>query len=102
MPKTLSHAEVSRGLKGLEGWKIEGKFIAKTFEFKTFMAGIGFVNDVARIAEREEHHPDIHVRYTRIKLAIQTHTEGGVTGRDLALARSIEKYLHQDPVTMRA
>ncbi len=102
MPKILTDAEVARGLKGLEGWKKEGKFIAKTFEFKTFLAGIKFVDDIAGIAEHEEHHPDIHIRYTTIKLSVQTHSEDGVTEWDVALARAIEKYLHQDPVTMRA
>jgi 4a-hydroxytetrahydrobiopterin dehydratase len=101
VPRVLTEAEVRRGLKGLEGWKRAGKFIAKTFEFKTFMAGIRFVNDVAKVAELQEHHPDIHIRYTRIKLSIQTHTMGDVTERDIELARAIEKYLHQNPVTMR-
>ena len=102
MPKVLTDAEISRGLKGLEGWKKEGKFISKSFEFKTFLAGIKFVNDIAKIAEQEEHHPDFHIRYTSIKLSIQTHSEGGVTEWDITLARAIEKYLHQDPVTMQA
>ncbi len=102
MPRLLTDAQVSRGLKGLEGWKKQGKFISKTFEFKTFLAGIRFVDDVARISEEEEHHPDVHIRYTTVKLSIQTHSEGGVTEWDLALARAIEKYLHQNPVTMSA
>ena len=101
MPKLLSRAKIESELKQLDGWKLEGGFITKTFEFKTFMAGIRFVNDVARIAEEEGHHPDIQVRYSKVRLSLQTHVEGGVTELDLDLARAIEKFLHQNPVKMR-
>ena len=101
MVKRLTKAKIESELKKLDGWKFERDFITKTFEFKTFMAGIKFVDDVAQIAEEEEHHPDIHIRYTTIKLSIQTHSEGGVTEWDLGLARRIESFLHQNPVTMR-
>ena len=77
----------------MKGWIHEGKFIAKTFEFKTFDGGIGFVNQVAKVAEREGHHPDINIRYTTIKLSIQTHSEGGVTKWDTDLAEAIERML---------
>lgn len=63
----------------------------KTFVFPTFMEGIAFVDDVARVAEKEEHHPDIHVRYTSVTLSVQTHSEGGVTRWDLELVEAIEK-----------
>ncbi|HLQ03602.1 MAG TPA: 4a-hydroxytetrahydrobiopterin dehydratase, partial [Nitrososphaerales archaeon] len=71
--KLLTRAKIKSELKDLDGWKLDRAFIAKTFEFKTFMAGIKFVNDVAQIAEEEDHHPDIHIRYTTIRLSIQTH-----------------------------
>jgi 4a-hydroxytetrahydrobiopterin dehydratase len=98
--KRLTRAKIESELKDLDGWKLDRDFITKTFEFKTFMAGIKFVSDVARIAEEEEHHPDMHIRYTTITLSIQTHSEGGVTEWDLGLARRIENFLHQNPVTM--
>ncbi len=101
MVKLLSKARIESELKDLDGWKLDRDFITKTFEFKTFMAGIKFVDDLARIAEEEEHHPDINVRYTTIKLSIQTHSEGGVTEWDIGLAKEIEKFLHQNPVKMR-
>ena len=93
MVKLLTKAKIESELKELDGWKLDRDFITKTFEFKTFMAGIRFVNDVAQIAEEEEHHPD--------RLSIQTHSEGGVTEWDIGLARRIENFLHQNPVTMR-
>ncbi len=93
MPKLLRSPEVKKGLKSLQGWKQEGKFISKVFEFGTFLEGIDFVDRVARVAEEQEHHPDIHIRYTTIKLSVQTHSEGGVTKWDLELAGAIEKML---------
>ena len=87
----LSKKEISNRLKTLEGWKQDGAFITKAFEFDEFMSGIGFVEKVAEVAERQEHHPDIHVRYTTVTLSIQTHSEGGVTRWDLDLAEAIEK-----------
>ncbi len=91
MPRLLSDSEIASGLKSLEGWKPSRKFIRKVFEFDNYTDGIEFVNRVAAVAEKEEHHPDINIRYTTVTLSIQTHSEGGVTQWDLDLARAIEK-----------
>ena len=93
MPKLLSDRAISARLKGLEGWRHEGDFITKKFEFEEFMDGISFIERVARVAEGEEHHPDINVRYTTVTLSVQTHSEGGVTEWDLDLAEAIERSL---------
>ena len=90
MPKLLSDTEIKSRLKELKGWKREGKFITRTFEFGHFMDAIAFVNEVAEAAEREEHHPDINIRYTTVKLSIQTHSERGVTEWDFDLAKAID------------
>src|SRR4030088_750871 len=68
----LSDAQVDRALKSLKGWKRDGEFIAKDFHFKAFLSGIRFVDAVARIAEKQEHHPDIHIIWTTVTLKIQT------------------------------
>jgi 4a-hydroxytetrahydrobiopterin dehydratase len=91
----LSDAQVDTKLKELPGWKREGDFIAKSFKFKEFMDGIGFVTKVARIAEKLGHHPDIHVVWTTVTLQIQTHDEGGLTALDFKLAGKVEKKLGQ-------
>jgi 4a-hydroxytetrahydrobiopterin dehydratase len=91
VPKRLSPAEIDKRLKNLPGWRREGRFVTKTFEFKEFMEGIAFVEKVAKVAEKEEHHPDVHIRYTTVTLSLQTHSEGGVTEWDLELAEAIEK-----------
>ncbi len=91
MPALLSKAEIKKRLGRLDGWKSEGKFVTKTFEFEEFMDAIDFVNQVAKVAEAQEHHPDVWIRYTTVKLEIQTHSEGGVTDWDIRLAKEIER-----------
>ena len=93
MPKLLTAPEINAHLKSLIGWKHEGRFITKTFEFDKFMDGIAFVKKVAKVAEEQEHHPDINIRYTTVRLSIQTHSEGGVTEWDVELATAIEKMI---------
>ena len=93
MPRLLRHDEIEKKLRNLPGWREEGKFLLKSFEFDEFMEGIDFVNRVAKVAEKEEHHPDIAVRYTAVTLSLQTHSEGGVTEFDVELAEAIEKML---------
>lgn len=91
MPRLLTAREIKTKLRGLDGWKHRGHFITKTFVFDEFMDGISFLNEVAKAAERQEHHPDIKVRYTSVTLSIQTHSEGGVTNWDVGLARAIDR-----------
>ena len=90
VPKLLTGTEIKSSLKELNGWKHVGKFITKTYEFDHFMDAIAFVNEVAEAAEREDHHPDINIRYTTVRLSIQTHSEGGVTRWDVGLAKAID------------
>ncbi len=91
----LSPAQTDEKLRKLAGWKRKGNFITKEFKFDEFMAGIRFVNDIAAIAERLDHHPDIHIRWTTVRLEVQTHDEGGVTPLDIRLATEIEKHLQK-------
>lgn len=91
MPRLLTSKEIRQRLEGLSGWRLRGKFIVKTFEFDRFMDGIAFLNAVAKVAEKQEHHPDVNIRYTAVRLSVQTHSEGGVTSWDIGLAKAIEK-----------
>ena len=91
LPRRLTNAEIAAKLRGLRGWKLKGKSIVKSFEFEEFMDGVEFINRVAAVAEKEEHHPDISVRYTTVTLSVQTHSEGGITEWDFELAEAIEK-----------
>ncbi len=69
-----------------EGWTHEGTAIRKQFEFETFPTGIAFVNLLADAAEEAGHHPDVDIRYNKIRVALTTHSDGGVTEKDLSLA----------------
>jgi 4a-hydroxytetrahydrobiopterin dehydratase len=87
----LSGAEIDQRLKQLNGWELKDNAIRKLYRFKEFLDGIRFVDRVAEAAEKMDHHPDILINYTRVMMACSTHSEGGVTEKDFALAQAIEK-----------
>jgi 4a-hydroxytetrahydrobiopterin dehydratase len=87
----LSDIEIQRSLGPLPGWTRKGDTITKTYHFATFPAGIAFVAQVADVAEAQQHHPDIDIRYTRITFALSTHDSGGITVKDFTLATEIER-----------
>ena len=86
----LSADEIAEKLKSLPGWEYKDNALLKTFRFKEFLHGIEFVQKVAEIAEAADHHPDIHINYTRVTFSCTTHSEGGVTEKDFKLAENIE------------
>jgi 4a-hydroxytetrahydrobiopterin dehydratase len=86
----LSDAELSEALAGLPGWAREGDTIEKTYELATFPAAIALVGEIADRAEAANHHPDLDIRYRRVRVALSTHDEGGITEKDVALATEIE------------
>lgn len=86
----LSAAEVTERLKSLPGWRLEDKQIVRVFEFRDFLASMRFVNAVAERAESAGHHPDIDIRYNKVKLALSSHDAGGLTERDMKMAESIK------------
>ena len=71
-------------------WKHEGGMIRRTYEAPSFLAGIAFVEKVAQAAEKENHHPDIDIRWRKVTLALVTHDAGGLTWRDTKLAAEAE------------
>jgi 4a-hydroxytetrahydrobiopterin dehydratase len=86
----LSEDEIVSGLQTLPAWKREGEKITRLFTFPTFLAAIAFVNAAAQIAEGNDHHPDMDIRYNKIKVSLTTHDSGGLTTLDFALARLLE------------
>lgn len=91
MRQPLSDLEIQRALGALPGWSRRGDALTKTFTFKTFPEGIIFIQRVADVAERIDHHPDIDVRYTKVTFQLSTHDAGGITQGDIQLATEIEK-----------
>ena len=87
---TLAEAEITARLAALPGWAREGDEIVKTFDCGTFAAAIAFVVRIGFFAERADHHPDLDIRWKRVKVALTTHDAGGLTGNDFDLATRIE------------
>ncbi len=86
----MTKDEVNARLKALPGWERDGDEIEKKFRFADFKASMAFVNRVAEMAEAADHHPDISIKYNRVKLTLSTHSEGGVTEKDFALAAQLD------------
>jgi 4a-hydroxytetrahydrobiopterin dehydratase len=91
MRTKLSDLEIRRALGTLPGWSRKGEALNKTYSFARFADGIRFVQQVAEVADRMNHHPDIDIRYTKIAFSLSTHDAGGITQRDLDLATKIEQ-----------
>jgi len=90
MPR-LGEAQIGDELKSLIGWEYLDNSLRKLFRFKEFMDGIRFIARVAEMAEAADHHPDMHINYTRVTFTCSTHSEGGVTDKDVRLAQQIEQ-----------
>jgi 4a-hydroxytetrahydrobiopterin dehydratase len=86
----LSQEAIERHLASLPGWQFKDNAIGREFQFKEFAQAMAFVNWVAWLAEAADHHPDMWINYRRVTLVCSTHSEGGVTEKDLSLARAIQ------------
>jgi 4a-hydroxytetrahydrobiopterin dehydratase len=86
----LSDEQIAAGLEGGE-WRHEGEALVRDWRFADFGAAIAFVERVAEVAETANHHPDILVHgWNKVRLTLSTHSEGGVTAADLALAQRLD------------
>jgi 4a-hydroxytetrahydrobiopterin dehydratase len=92
----LSDGELRILLEDLDGWTHLGNAIHKEFRFPGFRGSIAFVNHVADAAEAAGHHPDIEIHYQRVMISLSTHDEGGVTEKDVSLAREIDRAADAD------
>jgi 4a-hydroxytetrahydrobiopterin dehydratase len=86
----LSDPEITKLLVDRHHWKIEAGELVRTFEFKDFLGSLRFVNRVGDLAEKAGHHPDIDIRYNRVRLALVTHDSGGLTAKDFDLAAAAD------------
>jgi 4a-hydroxytetrahydrobiopterin dehydratase len=87
----LSNDEIGARLRTLPGWKVESGELTRTYTFKDFRVSLEFVNKVGEAAEKAGHHPDIDIRYNRVRLGLVTHDAGGVTVKDFDLAAKADK-----------
>ena len=90
MPELLSDEEVGKALGRLNGWTRDEGALMREVELESFPQAIQVVNRVAEIAENDDHHPDIDIRWRTLTFALSTHSAGGLTAKDTALATEID------------
>jgi len=89
-PKVVALGDIEFDLAALPGWKLEGKSLVKTFTFKDYHETMAFVNAVAAISHRENHHPDLAVSYNKCGVVYTTHSAAEVTENDFICAAKVE------------
>jgi 4a-hydroxytetrahydrobiopterin dehydratase len=91
MTQKLNKTQIQAALATLPNWKLEQAELVQTATFPDFVQAMKFVNRVAELAEAAGHHPDIDIRYNRVRLALVTHDAGGITQNDISLAQNIDQ-----------
>ncbi|MDQ3640441.1 MAG: 4a-hydroxytetrahydrobiopterin dehydratase [Actinomycetota bacterium] len=91
---TLSDDEIRTALADLPGWEPVDGAITKEYRLGGFPEAVAFVVRLSYDAEAADHHPDLDIRYDKVRATLSTHSEGGVTGKDVALATVIEALAH--------
>ena len=85
----LSDAAMQDALRTLREWRLENGALTRDYAFPDFAAAFAFVTRLALLAERTDHHPDIDIRYNKVRVALLSHDAGGVTERDVKAAGAI-------------
>ncbi len=93
MNQKLDEPRLTAALATLPNWKLENGELIRLITFADFNQSMGFVSRLAAFAEGANHHPDIDIRYNRVRLALVTHDAGGITQKDIDLAATIENQL---------
>lgn len=91
----LAQNTIDQRLEEFPEWSLIGDSMQRTFGFESFVEAMEFVQRVADLAERHQHHPDILIRYNKVTLTTTTHDAGGLTEKDLKLAREIDGFVEQ-------
>ena len=91
-PAKLSVEEIGRRLLALgQGWAVQAQQLEKSYPFPNFREALAFTNQIGQIAESMNHHPDIFLAWGLVRLSITTHSAGGLTENDFALAAKIDE-----------
>ncbi len=90
MLRLLNNIEIESNISRLSGWQLDGNAIKKEWVFKDFSDAMIFLNNVAEIAEKNNHHPEIFNVYNRVSLRFYTHDSGGLTELDFTVAADID------------
>ena len=91
MPNLLTEPEIQTHLASIPTWERKGADISRLFTFTDFKAALRFVNQVGESAESANHHPDIDIRWNKVRLSLSTHSKGGLTKADFTLAGQIDR-----------
>lgn len=86
----LSGARVAERVILVPDWALGEDAISRELEFKDFRESMAFVENVAKLAEEHDHHPDIFISYNHVRLDLSTHNAGGLTEKDFALAEAVD------------
>jgi 4a-hydroxytetrahydrobiopterin dehydratase len=86
----LSDAEIDERLAEVEGWSRDGDTIVKTFKRDDFVGSVRFVDSIVDPAEEMGHHPDLEISWDEVRVAITSHSAGGLTANDFELAARID------------
>ena len=89
----MNSQQVTEKLKSLDGWGLKGNEITRSFSFKNFYETMAFVNAIAYIANRQDHHPDMEVGYNKCTVRFSTHSAGGLTENDFRCAAKVDALL---------
>jgi 4a-hydroxytetrahydrobiopterin dehydratase len=87
----LSNDEITSRLSDVPDWSYDGNQLTRTFSFDGFMPAIDFVGNIATAAEAADHHPDIDIRYSNVKVSVSSHDVGGITERDFKLVAEVSR-----------
>ena len=88
----LDRSTVDKLLRDLDGWSLAGNQIEKQFAFKDFVRNMKFVNAIAEVAEKEGHHPDLHIHgWNKLRVTLSTHAINGLTENDFIVAAKIDE-----------
>ena len=93
MPELLNPEAIQTLLMEIPNWELEGDMISRTVEFPSFLEAVDAVNNIAREAEAMDHHPDIDIRWRTVRLALSTHSAGGLTTLYFQLAKKLDQLL---------
>jgi 4a-hydroxytetrahydrobiopterin dehydratase len=86
----LSADQIQQQLTRVPQWQHDGDSILRTYELPSFPAALAFASTVGHLAEAADHHPDILIQYKKVTLTLSTHSEGGLTEKDFALAEQVD------------
>lgn len=89
--KPFLKSDAEKKMAEIPGWQLKDKAIERQYKFEDFREAMEFVNDIAEVANHEDHHPDIHISYNKVTIELSTHKIGGISENDFIMAAKINE-----------